>query len=162
MAIINSRPLTTEHLNDPTSLGPLTPNHILMMKSNIIFPPPGEFVSQDLYLCKRWHQVQFLANEFWSRWKKEYLLNLQQRQIWQKEKRNTKVNDIVILQVDSSPRNQWRLARVTEVYPSTDVKVRKVKLLIRDSTLDSQGKRISKPVYLDRPVQKTVLLLEAE
>lgn len=106
--------------------------------------------------------MQFLANEFWSRWKKEYLLNLQQRQIWQKEKRNTKVNDIVILQVDSSPRNQWRLARVTEVYPSTDVKVRKVKLLIRDSTLDSQGKRISKPVYLDRPVQKTVLLLEAE
>lgn len=162
MAIINSRPLTVEHLNDPTSLEPLTPNHILMMKSNIIFPPPGEFVSQDLYLRKRWRQVQFLANEFWTRWKKEYLLNLQQRQIWQKEKRNTKVNDIVILQEDSSPRNQWRLARVTEVYPSPDGKVRKVKLLISDSTLDSQGRRVSKPVYLDRPVQKTVLLLEAE
>ncbi|KAA0708008.1 hypothetical protein E1301_Tti024137 [Triplophysa tibetana] len=162
MAIINSRPLTIEHLNDPTSLEPLTPNHILMMKSNIIFPPPGEFVSQDLYLRKRWRQVQFLANEFWTRWKKEYLLNLQQRQIWQKEKRNTKVNDIVILQEDSSPRNQWRLARVTEVYPSTDGMVRKVKLLISDSTLDSQGRRITKPVYLDRPVQRTVVLLEAE
>ncbi|XP_067305911.1 uncharacterized protein [Pseudorasbora parva] len=162
MAIINSRPLTVEHLNDPTSLEPLTPNHILMMKSKIISPPPGEFVSQDLYLRKRWRQVQFLANEFWTRWKKEYLLNLQQRQIWQKEKRNTKVNDIVILQEDSSPRNQWRLARVTEVYPSSDGKVRKVKLLISDSTLDSQGRRISKPVYLDRPVQKTVVLLEAE
>ncbi|KAG1940147.1 hypothetical protein F2P79_016875 [Pimephales promelas] len=86
----------------------------------------GEFVSQDVYLRKRWRQVQFLANEFWARWKKEYLLNLQQRQIWQKEKRNTKVDDIVILQEDSSPRNQWRLARVTEVYPSTDGKVRKV------------------------------------
>lgn len=162
MAIINSRPLTIEHLNDPTSLEPLTPNHILMMKSNIIFPPPGEFVSSDLYLRKRWRQVQFLANEFWTRWKKEYLLNLQQRQMWQKEKRNTKVNDIVILQEDSSPRNQWRLARVTEVYPSTDGIVRKVKLLISDSTLDSQGRRITKPVYLDRPVQKTVVLIEAE
>nr|XP_055051225.1 uncharacterized protein LOC129437096 [Misgurnus anguillicaudatus] len=162
MAIINSRPLTIEHLNDPTSLEPLTPNHILMMKSNIIFPPPGEFVSPDLYLRKRWRQVQFLANEFWTRWKKEYLLNLQQRQMWQKEKRNTKVNDIVILQEDSSPRNQWRLARVTEVYPSTDGIVRKVKLLISDSTLDSQGRRITKSVYLDRPVQKTVVLLEAE
>ncbi|KAL6466322.1 hypothetical protein MHYP_G00264550 [Metynnis hypsauchen] len=73
-----------------------------------------------------------------------------------------KVNDIVILQEDSSPRNQRRLARVTEVYPSTDERVRKVKLLISDSTLDSQGKWTSKPVYLDRPVQKTVLQLEAE
>lgn len=31
--------------------------------------------------CKR---VQFLANEFWQRWKREYLLNLQQRKKWQK------------------------------------------------------------------------------
>ncbi|XP_045063901.1 uncharacterized protein LOC121541769 isoform X1 [Coregonus clupeaformis] len=162
MAIVNSRPLTTEHLNDPTSLEPLTPNHILMMKSKITTPPPGQFVSQDLYLRKRWRQVQFLANEFWTRWKKEYLLNLQQRQIWQKDKRNTKVNDIVILQEDCSPRNQWRLARVAQVYPSTDGRVRKVKLLISDSTLDNQGKRTTKPVYLDRPVYKTVLLLEAE
>ncbi|KAL4008860.1 hypothetical protein ACER0C_002712 [Sarotherodon galilaeus] len=153
MAIINSRPLTTEHLNDPTSLEPLTPNHILLMKSNIILPPPGQFVSQDLYLRKRWRQVQFLANEFWTRWRREYLLNLQQRQIWHGDKRNTKVNDIVILQEDSAPRNRWRLARVTEVYPSSDGRVRKVKLLVSDSTLDKQGKRTSKPVYLERPVQ---------
>ena len=139
MAIINSRPLTTEQLNDPTSLEPLTPNHILMIKSHIIFPLPGEFVNQDLYLRKRWRQVQFLANNFWKRWKKECLLNLQQRQIWRKGKRDTKVDDIVILQEDSSPRNKWRLARVTEVYPSTDGKVRKVKLLVSDLTLDSQG-----------------------
>lgn len=157
MAIINSRPLTIEHLNDPTSLEPLTPNHILMMKSSMIAPPPGQFVKQDLYLRKRWRQVQFLSNDFWARWKKEYLLNLQQRQIWQTDKRDTKVNDIVIICDDSSPRSQWKLARVTEVYPSADGKVRKVKLLVSDSTLDKQGKRTTKPVYLDRPVQKTVL-----
>lgn len=162
MAIINSRPLTVEHLNDPTSFEPLTPNHILMMKSTIASPPPGQFVSQDLYLRKRWRQVQFLTNHFWTRWKKEYLLNLQQRQKWQKNKRDTRVNDIVILQEDDSPRNQWRLARVAEVYPSPDGRVRKVKLLMSDSTLDHSGRRSSKPVYLDRPVQKIVLLLEAQ
>ncbi|XP_032446364.1 uncharacterized protein LOC116737375 [Xiphophorus hellerii] len=161
MAIVNSRPLTVENLSD-SSLEPLTPNHILMMKSSVILPPPGEFVSQDLYLRKRWRQVQFLANEFWTRWKKEYLLTLQQRQIWQRNKRNAKLNDIVILQEDSSPRNKWKLARVTEVYPSTDGRIRKVKLLLSDSTLDKDGKRTVKPVYLDRPVHKTVLLLEAE
>ncbi|XP_054607429.2 uncharacterized protein [Nothobranchius furzeri] len=162
MAIINSRPLTTEHLNDPTSLEPLTPNHILLMKSNIILPPPGQFVSQDLYLHKRWRQVQFLANEFWTRWRREYLLNLQQRQIWHGDKKNIEVNDIVILQEDSAPRNHWRLARVTEVYPSADGRVRKVKLLVSDSTLDERGKRSTRPVYLERPVQKIVLLVEAE
>lgn len=53
MARVNSRPLTTEHLNDPLGQEPLTPNHILTMKSSIIAPLPGEFVKEDLYLRKR-------------------------------------------------------------------------------------------------------------
>lgn len=76
MAVINSRPLTTDQLCDPSSPEPLTPNHILTMKSTIISPPPGRFVKEDLYLRKRWRRVQFLANTFWTRWKREYLLNL--------------------------------------------------------------------------------------
>lgn len=52
MVIVNSRPLTTEHLNDPLGQEPLTPNHILTMKSSIIAPPPGEFVREDLYVRK--------------------------------------------------------------------------------------------------------------
>lgn len=63
---------------------------------------------------------------------------------------------------DSSPQNQWKLAGVTEVYPSADGRVRRVELLVTDSTLGKQGKCTTIPVYLDRPVQKTVLLLEAE
>ncbi|XP_024119463.1 uncharacterized protein LOC112140682, partial [Oryzias melastigma] len=111
MAIINSRPLSVEHLNDPTGPEPLTPNHILTMKSSVILPPPGQFSREDLYLNKRWKRVQFLANEFWQRWKREYLLNLQQRQKWQKASRNLQVNDIVILQDDNAPRCKWKLAR---------------------------------------------------
>lgn len=78
MAIINSIPLSVEHLNNPTGPEPLTPNHILTMKSSVILPPPRQFSKEDLYLNKRWRRVQFLANEFWQRWKREYLLNLQQ------------------------------------------------------------------------------------
>ncbi|XP_066553505.1 uncharacterized protein LOC136721589 [Amia ocellicauda] len=162
MAVVNSRPLTTDHLNDPSCPEPLTPNHILTMKSTIISPPPGKFVREDLYLRKRWRRVQLLANNFWTRWKKEYLLNLQQRQKWTKDRRNAKVNDIVILQDDATPRNQWKLAKVIEVYPGKDGRVRRLKLLIGDSTLDGRGKRISKPVHLERPIHKTVTLLEAD
>ncbi|KAG1929509.1 hypothetical protein F2P79_022940 [Pimephales promelas] len=162
MAIVNSRPLTSEHINDPVGPEPLTPNHILTMKSTIIAPPPGEFVREDLYLQKRWKRVQFLANEFWTRWRKEYLLSLQQRSKWNKSRRNTKINDIVLLQDDLAPRNQWKLAKVVEVFPGSDGMVRRLKLLVSDAALDSKGARTNKPVYLERPIHKTVLLLEAD
>ncbi|KAK0147343.1 hypothetical protein N1851_013244 [Merluccius polli] len=162
MAIVNSRPLSTDCLNDSSSPEPLTPNHILTMKSTILAPPPGKFVKEDLYLRKRWRRVQFLSNHFWTRWKKEYLLSLQQRRKWTKDRRNAKVGDVVLLQDDTTPRNQWRMAKVIEVYPGKDVKVRRLKLLISDSTLDEKGKRISKPVHLERPIHKTVTLMEAD
>ena len=125
-------------------------------------PPPGEFVKEDLYLQKRWKRVQFLSNEFWTRWRKEYLLNLQQRSKWNKDRRNAKVNDIVLLQDDAAPRNQWKLAKVVEVFPAADKRIRRVKLLVSDTTLDSKGARTYQPLYLERVIHKTVLLLEAE
>lgn len=159
MAIVNSRPLTTDQLCDPSSP---EPNHLLTMKSTIIAPPPGKFVREDLYLRKRWRRVQFLANTFWACWKREYLLNLQPRQKWVKEQRNAQVNDIVPLQDDSSPRNHWKLAKITAVYPGLDGRVRNVKLLLSDSNLDGAGKRTSKPVQLERPIQRTITLVEAD
>lgn len=89
-------------------------------------------------------------------------LNLQHRQKWSKDRRNARINDIVILQDDTAPRNQWKLAKVTEVYPGQDGRVRRFKLLISDSTEDERGKRITKPTYLERPIHKTVTLLEAD
>ena len=87
-SIMNSRPLTTENLNDPTSLPPITPNHLLTLKSSVVVPPPGSFQREDVYSRKRWRRVQYLANVFWSRWRKEYLHQLQQRQKWLRPKRN--------------------------------------------------------------------------
>ncbi|XP_053363240.1 uncharacterized protein LOC128533064 [Clarias gariepinus] len=162
MAIINSRPLSAEHLNDPTGPEPLTPNHILTMKSTIVQPPPGQFLKEDLFLQRRWRRVQYLVNEFWTRWRKEYLLNLQPRQKWQALRRDLKVNDIVLLQDDLAPRNEWRIARVTDVYPGADNKVRKVRLLVGVNTLDKHCKHTTKAVSLDRPVHKVIVLLEAE
>ena len=61
-AIVNSRPLTTDTLNDPKSPEPLTPNHLLTMKTKVVLPPPGNFVKEDMYARKRWRRVQYLAN----------------------------------------------------------------------------------------------------
>ena len=70
-AIVNSRPLTTNHLSDPDSPEALTPNHLLTMKSKVLLSPPGKFEPADMYARKRWRRVQHLANEFWTRWRKE-------------------------------------------------------------------------------------------
>lgn len=78
-AIINSRPITTVS-SSPDDLNPLTPNHILTMKTGIICSPPGQFQRDDIYMRQRWRRVQYLANLFWTRWKKEYLMTLQERQ----------------------------------------------------------------------------------
>ena len=103
-SVMNSRPLTNDQ-DDPTGLNPLTPNHLLTMKSKVILPPPGNFTNIDLYSRKQWRRVQHLINEFWIRWQKEYLSTLQHRQKWNKSKRNFKVGDVVLMN-NESQRNE--------------------------------------------------------
>ena len=120
------------------------------------------FQSADLYCRKCWRRVQHLANEFWARWRKEYLLTLQHRQKWFKQKRNLCVGDVVMLKDGDVPRNRWQLVKLADIYPSADGTVRKMKLEMADSTIDAKGRRQSPPTFLDRPVQKVVLLQASE
>ncbi len=162
MAIVNGRPLTTDNLYDPTSLEPLTPNNIVTGKSSIALPPPGNFQRENLYLRKRWRRVQYVANEFWNRWRKEYLKNLQIRQKWNSPKRDLHKGDIVIVKEDMVPRSEWMLARMDETFPDDDGHVRKVKLAIADRLLNNKGQQNHSVTYLERPIQKVVLLLASE
>ena len=161
-AIVNCRPLTVDAINSPQMPEPLTPNHLLTMKSKVILPPPGEFQRADLYSKKRWRRVQYLANEFWTRWRKDYLQSLQPRQKWMAKRRTLQVDDIVVVMDDNSPRNSWRIARVEEVYRDDDGLVRKVRIKIADRNLDRNGRPVGPPVSLCRPVQKLILLLPHE
>nr|XP_046230542.1 uncharacterized protein LOC124051127 [Scatophagus argus] len=160
MSIVNSRPLTTDSISDPKSVEPLTPNHLLTMKSVVPLPPPGNFVREDLYARKRWRRVQYLSEQFWSRWRKEYLANVSLRQQWHVPRRNVRVGDVVIVKEDNVPRNEWRLARVVEARKEDDGLVRKVKIQIGQSKLGKRGERLAQPTFLERPVQKLVVLVE--
>ena len=161
-AIVNSRPLALNDMSSTDSPEPLTPNHLLTMKSKVLMPPPGNFVKEDLYLRKRWRRVQHLANEFWDRWRKEFLQALQLRKKWVKPKRNLQVGDIIMVKDENIPRNAWKLARVEEVFPSEDGLVRKVKLAMATSSLDNEGRRVSDVQHLERPIHKLVLIQEVD
>lgn len=149
-AIVDSRPLTTETLTDE-KVETLTPNHLLTMKSRVVLPPPGVFQKADVYCRKRWRTVQYLANEFWRQWRKQYLLASQERQRWHVEKRNLQVDDIVLIIEEDVPRNKWPMGRIMEVLPSDDGLVRKVNLKVGGSDIP-----------LKRPVTKLVMLVEAD
>ncbi|XP_030834719.1 uncharacterized protein LOC115921399 [Strongylocentrotus purpuratus] len=129
--------------DEPTHLVPLTPDHLLTQKSRVILPPPGNFPRKDVYAKKRWRRVQHLAKKFWSRWRKEFLSQLQSWQKWTKPQRNMKLDDIVPTKNDNIPRNSWPLRRIAQVFASDDGHVRKVKITVGDPELNRQGKRNS-------------------
>ena len=160
-AIVNSRPLAVTDLADH-SIQPLTPSQILTMKSKVILPPPGIFQKEDMYTIRRWRRVQHLANEFWNRWRKDYLITLNSRQKWTASRRNLQTGDIVIVKDEHLHRNHWPLARITKTYPGEDGHVRHVEIVLGTSSLDRKGRRTTATSKLERPVHKLVLLKEVE
>jgi len=104
-------------------------------------------------------RVQYLANEFWSRWKREYVQSLQVRSKWVKSKRDFQIGDIVIVKDDNAPRNNWKMAKVVKADKEEDGHVRRVKLMMADSDLDDRGRRIKPPTYLERPIHSLVYMM---
>ena len=147
-SIVNCRPLTLDTLGDE-SVETLSPHNLLSMKSKVILPPPGHFEEADVYCRKRWRTVQYLANIFWTRWRKEFLSSLQTRQKWRQTTRNIQVGDIVLIKDSSSNRNHWPLGRIVQTHPGEDGLVRTV-----------QVKTSGSKEPLTRSVAKIVLLVE--
>lgn len=133
-SIINGRPLTKVS-DDPRDPEALTPNHLLLLRSGPTLPP-GAFVKDGSFSRRRWRHVQYLADVFWRRWMREYLPSLQERQKWNKARRNFAVNDVVLVLDESTPRGSWPLGRVLEVHESQDDGlVRSLKVKTRTSVL---------------------------
>lgn len=146
-SILNSRPLTV-FSDDPRDSEPLTPNHLLLLKSDSPMPP-GTFQRDDLFSRRRWRQIQYLADIFWKRWSREYLPLLQSRQKWLHPRRNLTVGDVVLVAAENTNRNYWPLGRIQQVFPEKKGFVRKVRVKVKSAVLE-------------RPVDKLVLLVEKE
>lgn len=139
--------MSTSEIDNPDSLEPLTPNHILTRKTSSPLSHPGEFLKDDMYIRKRWRRFQFRMEQFWSRWRREYLAQITLRQKWHGVRRNIKEGDIVLVKDINLPRNQWPLGRVIESSPDEDGLVRRVKVKLQSG-------------ILERTVHKLVLLIE--
>lgn len=156
--ILNNRPLTALS-QDPQDLDALTPNHLLLLNNGVKFPP-GLFSHDDVYARKRWKQVQYLANLFWTRFRREYLSVLQARTKWTREKRSHRVGDLVLVTDQNLPRNNWPTGRIVEVFPDRNNYVRSAKVKI---IKHKSGKNLAiEPAIIERPITKLILLCAVE
>lgn len=145
-SIMNARPLTTVS-NDPHDFEALTPNHLLLLRASPPLPP-GIFTQHDCYARRRWRKIQYIADLFWVRFKREYLPILQARQKWHYPKREFRSGDVVVLAETGCPRGVWRLGRVIATAKGRDGHVRSVTIKTKSATLA-------------RPITKCVLLVES-
>ena len=148
-AIVNSRPLTPVDASGAGAITSLSPALLLTMKPKTAPPLPGSFSRTDLYSKARWRRVQHLADEFWKRWRREFLPTLQPRQKWQRQRRQVQVDDVVLMVDENEPRASWKMGRVTSTTKSKDDLVRKVTIKVNDS-------------MYERPVQKLIVIIPRE
>lgn len=130
-AILNSRPLCSLS-TDPSDFQCLTPGHFLIGTSLSAYPERDvtDIPENRLKFYQRCTQIQ---QTFWKHWSIDYLNRLQNRPKWLAPSKNLKLNDLVLVKEDNTPPLKWPLARVIEVMPGSDGKVRVVKIKTQDS-----------------------------
>ncbi|XP_028157383.1 uncharacterized protein LOC114350685 [Ostrinia furnacalis] len=119
--VVNARPLThvpVSHDEAPA----LTPNHFLS-GANACLPAPASTES-DLISRQNWKKAVRLADQFWSRWVKEYLPDLLPRGLSSNQHRNLNIGDLVFIADGNLPRSVWPRGRVEKVFPGKDGIVR--------------------------------------
>ncbi|KAK5933230.1 hypothetical protein CgunFtcFv8_004875 [Champsocephalus gunnari] len=73
---------------------------------------PQGVQEDDVYSRRRRKQSQYLAALFWSRWTREYLPLLRERQTWTTPRKHFQPGDVLFIVDDSAPRNSWVMGRV--------------------------------------------------
>nr|XP_049699691.1 uncharacterized protein LOC110382053 [Helicoverpa armigera] len=117
-ACLNSRPITVMS-DDPNEPQALTPGHFLVGEP-LINIPDEDNSNHNIVGLDRWRLTQKIVNNFWKRWYKEYLVNLNQRHKWNVKTSEPEVGDVVILKDDGIPPAKWILGKIIKKYYGPD------------------------------------------
>ena len=123
--LVNQRPLGRVP-NDPDDGAYISPNDILLGRASTTVPQGPFRETKDPR-----HRVEFvqkIVDSFWKCWMRDVFPSLVPTKKWHTDKRNVQVNDIIVLADANGIRGNWKIARVIEVYPGKDGRVRNVKV----------------------------------
>lgn len=105
--------------SDPNDLSVLSSGHFLIGDS--LTSLPDLCFSQARHkLLSSWKHIQKVQRDFWTRWHKEYLNELNMCRKWVRGEHNINIGTIVLLRDDNLPPLQWKLGRVTDLHPGED------------------------------------------
>ncbi|XP_055622150.1 uncharacterized protein LOC129765752 [Toxorhynchites rutilus septentrionalis] len=121
---VNSRPLMPMS-DDPNDLTVLTPAHFLVRNMIRSLPEP-DIRHLPMNRLNYYQRIQAHSQQFWHRWRSEYLKELQIQYKTNPKLCSLEVGSVVILKDDSLPPTRWPLARILEVHPGPDGIVRVV------------------------------------
>lgn len=149
-ACLNSRPLC-ENNDNPSDLSALTPGHFLVNIALLTVPEPS-LLSEKTNRLDRWQQIQQMRQNFWTKWRDDYLSLLMQRPKWKNHLPNLNVGELVLVRDDRHPSCQWSLARIVEVHPGQDEIVHVVTVRTAVGTYKRDITKISRlPLSYDEP-----------
>ena len=131
--IVNSRPLL--YLSSDDLEEPLTPSHLLIGHRVLSLPDTLLSLNDDLGyelthedLSRRVKHQRKVLNDFWRRWRLEYLLDLREAHCHSQRSKGVSnlisVGDIVIIHEENRPKGLWKLGRVEELLKRNDDHVR--------------------------------------
>ena len=138
--IINSKPLgyTSSDIADPD---PITPNMLLMGRRHPS-TPQVIYADSELLSRRRWRQCQVLADQFWVKFIRDYLLSLQTRSKWQRDREDLDVDSIVMIVDPQLPHALGTVGTVTAVNPGADGRIRAAQVQVKDWTYTQPVSRL--------------------
>lgn len=113
--------------SDPSNLTYLTPSHFLVGCPITSFPEP-DISNVPENRVKFWNLCTRLQQQFWQRWHKDYLSQLQSRSKWHQIVPNVVEGTLVLLKDDNLPSLKWQLARIEKVIHGKDGRVRVIQV----------------------------------
>ena len=127
---INSRPIGvqgSQNLNE--EIQPITPNMLLLGRSDLDVKHPIYEPDQNISLPRRSAFVKELLDKWWSAWIRQVFPNLIPCKKWKEASKNLEVDDICLLYFPGALTGQYKLVRVAETHPDERGLVRTVSIL---------------------------------
>lgn len=132
-SIMNSRPLLPI-TDDPDDLDVLTPAHFLLGTSATALPDP-DVSNVPASRLTHYQQLQMHVQQFWVRWRDEYLHELQRDPKHRSRNDEITPGRMVIVVDEQQAPLRWPLARITAIHPGKDNIVRVVSLRTAKGTI---------------------------
>ncbi|CAG4971201.1 unnamed protein product [Colias eurytheme] len=111
----------------------------------LVSVPEANYEGSNINSLKRWQLTQRMSQDFWRRWSREYLTQLQHRYKWSASTPELEIGSVVLVKEDDLPPTRWLFGLVVDKHPGLDK-------LTRVVTLKYKGNLIK------RPLSKLILL----